>query len=494
MTTSDKTQFNTGVALVTDAIGSTMGPSGRAIMECGGARRVVRDGFTALHMIAPDGVAETEAVLRFRDMARNLVTAAGDGTSTGTLLLGNMYLELEKQIGAGEITRQQALAMIDECESVILKAIQDSVIKPERGDKNFKKIIRSVATISAAGDEAIGKAIADMMLEVGVDSDIRVEAAQGMEVETEILKGFVVNGGVLNAEQYNLRGNLSLDKCGVLVIADEISDYERQINRPYKEFVDKNGPDVPFVIFGLSVDGTAKSTLLNPMIRMPEGNHVRAKIWFVQIPKTETLEDIAAAAGAKVFNPHKGNLYKSFHYSDLGVIDGLTSTIERTTIVTSPSMAESIDNHCLSLAAAAEDVSARVAALRGKVGVIRVPVKTRTMGTFYVELVDDAWRAARSAMEKGAVPGCGYTLAYAAGKLSALQAPIALGLTSIHQQVCQNAGLTPQTFLNTEKHLTFRRKRSVRHTFWVSLTLQRQLKALLNMHWQNSAVGLTLNT
>ena len=460
--TSSKEKFMAGIRLMVAVVGSTMGPYGKTVLECAGLgatkRRLIRDGKETLNLIQPTDPEEYEPIARAKDVAAAVVRRAGDSTSTATLILGNGYLEAEKQYADNlTVSRAGLSRAIRVVKGLVLEYLRSRVLSVVRDDGSYDMDkLRSVATVAAAGDSVIGTQIADMIGRIGADGSIKVEYHDAEHVVSEVVPGYKAEGGVYEIGQYNTRRGLEVENARVCVVTDEsgISDWQKDVS-PILAAAKEFHPS-PLLIFCLHAEGTAKATLLNPMVQGPDGRPFRAPVWVIRIGNggVDTLADIAAVTGAKMMGKTWGNQVSKIKSSDFGVAKHVIATTESVTIMRSEEV-EGLDKYVNALRAAAEEkperleaVNARIAAVMGSVGVIKVPASTQSTGHYYQEVVDDTWRATQAAIKHGVLPGGGWTLYSAAEfpydnlteeEFIALQV-VGEGLKSVAMQVYGNAG------------------------------------------------------
>lgn len=464
--TIDKTKFMNGVRLMVAVVGSTMGPYGKTVMECAGLgaakRRLIRDGKETLNLIQPSDPEEYEPIARAKDVASAVVRRAGDSTSTATLILGNGYLEAEKKYADNlTVSRAGLSRAIRVVKGLVLDYLRSRVLSVVRDDGSYDMDkLRSVATVAAAGDSVIGTQIADMIGRIGADGSIKVEYHDAEHVVSEVVPGYKADGGVYELGQYNTPKGLQLGNARICVVTDEsgLSDWQKDVSpilAAAKEF-----HPAPLLIFCLHAEGTAKATLLNPMVQGPDGRAFRAPVWVIRIGKggVDTLADIAAVTGSKMMGKTWGNAVSKIKSADFGVAKHVIATTESVTIERAEEVV-GLDAYVNALRAAIDEkpdrleaVNARIAAVMGSVGVIKVPASTQSTGHYYQEVVDDTWRATQAAIKHGVLPGGGWTLYSAAEfpyqdlteeQIVAAQI-VGEGLKSVALQVYGNAGWDEQ--------------------------------------------------
>lgn len=458
---SDKTKFCQGVEMMLRVVGSTMGPGGNPVLECAGLdasyRRLIRDGKETLKLIQPNDPEVYEPIARMKDVAEAVVRRAGDATSTATVILGSAFLHIEKTIkDHPELNRSRIAFHVRQASKIALAELEKRKLQVTTSQD-----LENVATICAAGDREIGFVIGSMIEKIGADGTVKVEYHDKSGVEAVIVPGYKFQGGVYGIDQYNGRRGLELDNPRVVVVGDEtgLVDYKMDV-APILAEAQKFGDNRPLVVFVLSAEGSARATLLRPFVKGADGNTFRAPVWLVRIGAggVNTCADISAVTGATLFGKLNGKMISKIKDSDFGEAASVVATTESVTIVSSDDQKASVRDYVNRLEASIsehpeleEKTRERIAAVTGGVGLIRVPASTQSSGFYYQEVVDDAWRATRAAINGGVLPGGGAALSGVAEKLFSIHATawseealvydaIAHAFYGVLKTVCDNAG------------------------------------------------------
>jgi len=412
-----------GVDTLANAVKTTLGPKGRnvALDKKFGAPTVTHDGVTVAKEIElEDNFANMGAQL-LKEAATKTNDAAGDGTTTATVLAQAIVHEGMRNVAAGA----NAMLLkqgIDKAADEIVAKIGDLATEVKG-----KEEIAQVASISAA-DPEIGQLIAEVMEKVGKDGVITVEESKGLQFETEYTEGMQIDRGyispyfVTNTE----RMEAEFDDPYVLITDKKISAIQDIL--PTIETVARMGK--PLVIIAEDVDGEALATLV---VNKLQG---RFQSLAVKAPgfgdrRKEMLRDIATLTGGEVISEEVGRKLDSVQVEDLGSARRIVSTKDDTTFVEGQGDSAAIKGRADQIRAQIETTTSdfdreklqeRLAKLAGGVAVIKVGAATETELKEKKHRVEDALSATRAAVEEGIVPGGGVTLINAIGVLDNVEA------------------------------------------------------------------------
>ena len=412
-----------GVDTLANAVKTTLGPKGRnvAIDKKFGAPTVTHDGVTVAKEIELDDPFANMGAQLLKEAATKTNDAAGDGTTTATVLAQAIVHEGLRNIAAGAnaMLLKQGL---DKASSLVV----DHVLKLATPVETRQEISQ-VAAISAA-DQEIGDLIAEVMEKVGKDGVITIEESRGFEFETEYTEGmqidrgyispyFVTNTEVMAAE---------FDEPFILITDKKISSIQDIL--PTIEAVAKTGKAL--MILAEDVDGEALATLV---VNKLQGrfNSLAVKAPGFGDRRKEMLRDIAALTGARVISEEVGRKLDSVTMEDLGSARRVVATKDETTFVDGQGNKEDVESRINQIRAAIESTSSdfdreklqeRLAKLAGGVAVIKVGAATETELKEKKHRVEDALSATRAAVEEGIVPGGGVTLVHAISSLDASDA------------------------------------------------------------------------
>lgn len=458
-----RTRVLLGAKALYDAVRVTYGPKGRnvVIAKGYGGPTVTHDGVTVAEAIElPEVDDETLGYKVGADLikqaAKNLNKQAGDGTTTVTVLTYSILKEANRLIAAGhnpmELRRgiEQAGAEIVKNLGKLAESIEG---KTER--------VTEVATISA-GDETIGKLIANMIEKVGKDAVVTVEAGQGLELEAEVVEGFNLDKGWVSPFFVTDTGRQEAvyEKPAILITDKKISSVQEFL--PMLEKLAQSGKkDV--VLIADEVDGEALSILVLNKLK-GVFNTVAVKAPSFGDRRKDILRDIAVLTGATVISEDQG---LTFENADLGVLGTARKVIvgkDETTIIEGAGKPSAVKDHIAQILAQAENSSSeydkeqfekRAAALSGKVAVIKVGGATETEIDEKKFRVDDAVAATKAALSDGIVAGGGVTLVNLANELkvtgsdsiSAGRQILKDALKQPFLQIVKNAGLNSEALL-----------------------------------------------
>ncbi|MFD0998556.1 chaperonin GroEL [Ohtaekwangia kribbensis] len=430
--TSARDRIKKGVDKLADAVKVTLGPKGRNVIldKKFGAPTVTKDGVSVAKEIELKDPIENMGAQLVKEVASKTADAAGDGTTTATVLAQAIYAHGIKNVAAG--------ANPMDLKRGIDKAV-DAVV--ENLKKQSKKIkdsneIAQVATISSNSDTTIGKMIADAMDKVGKDGVITVEEAKGTETEVKTVEGMQFDRGYLspyfvtNTEKMEA----DLDNPFVLIYDKKISSMKELL--PILEQSAQTGK--PLVIISEEVEGEALATLVVNKIRGA------LRVAAVKAPgfgdrRKAMLEDIAILTGGKVISEEQGFKLENATLDMLGRAEKINIDKDNTTIVNGAGKKADIDGRVAQIKAQIESTTSdydkeklqeRLAKLSGGVAILYIGAATEVEMKEKKDRVDDALHATRAAVQEGIVPGGGVAYIRA---IEALKDVTALGLDNDDQ-------------------------------------------------------------
>jgi chaperonin GroEL len=414
-----------GVNKLAKAVTATLGPKGRNVVldKKFGSPTVTKDGVTVAKEIELEDPYENMGAQMVREVASKTSDAAGDGTTTATVLAEAIYREGLKYVtsGANPIGIQRG----------IMKAVEAAV---EHLSKIAKKVkdkeeIKQVATVSANWDNTIGEIIADAMDKVGKDGTITVEEAKSIETTLEVVEGMQFDKGYLspyfvtNAETMEVK----LEDAYILNYEKKITSLKDLL--PVLEKVAKVGK--PLLIIAEDVEGEALATLVVNKLRGT------LNVCAVKAPgfgdrRKSMMEDIAILTGGKCITEDLGIKLESIGLDDLGRAKSIVVDKENTTIVEGTGKSSEIQGRVNQIRRQVEETTSdydreklqeRLAKLAGGVAVISVGAATETEMKEKKARVEDALHATRAAVEEGIVPGGGVALLRCVSAIEALKLP-----------------------------------------------------------------------
>lgn len=412
-----------GVDTLANAVKTTMGPKGRnvALDKKFGAPTVTHDGVTVAKEIELDDPFANMGAQLLKEAATKTNDAAGDGTTTATVLAQAIVHEGLRNIAAGANAMLLKQGIDKGTDAVVAHVLSLATPVEDRTE------IAQVASISAA-DEEIGELIAEVMEKVGKDGVITIEESKGFEFETEYTEGMQIDRGYNSA--YFVTNTESMtaefDDPYILITDKKISAIADIL--PAIEAVARTGKAL--VILAEDVDGEALATLV---VNKLQG---RFQSLAVKAPgfgdrRKEMLRDIAALTGATVISEEVGRKLDSVTIDDLGSARRVVATKDETTFVDGAGDKAAVDGRVAQIRQAIETTSSdfdreklqeRLAKLAGGVAVIKVGAATETELKEKKHRVEDALSATRAAVEEGIVPGGGVTLIHAISALDGIEA------------------------------------------------------------------------
>lgn len=416
-----------GAQVLYDAVKTTMGPKGRnvVISKAYGSPTVTHDGVTVAKGV--EIADEDDETLGYKvgaelikQAASKMNDAAGDGTTTVTVLTYNILNEANKLIAAGHnpMLLRKGLEAAAKDVTKQLDTVKEDI-------KGKKTRVAEVATISA-GDAEIGDLIASVIESVGKDGVVTVEEGQGLELESEVVEGFTFDRGFVSPYMVTdtARMEAVYNKPAIVITDKKISSIQEFL--PLLEQLAQAGKK-DLVLIAEDVDGEALGTLILNRLK-GVFNTVAVKAPSFGDRRKDVLNDIAVLTGAEVISEDRG---MNFDNVDIGVVGSARKVIvtqNETTIVEGAGQVADIENRVAQIANQAdaatseydrENLEKRRAALSGKVAVIKVGGVTETEIEEKKYRVDDAVHAVKAALAEGIVPGGGVTLVNLAGGIKA---------------------------------------------------------------------------
>ena len=405
-----RVKLKDGVDKLADAVKVTLGPKGRnVVLDRGlGAPHVTKDGVSVAKEIYLEDTIENMGAQMVKEVSARTVDAAGDGTTTATVLAQAMVEEGMKRIedGANPIDVKRGMDRYSEQLVSNLKEMS----KPVGSDSSE---IEQVATISANNDKYIGKLIADAMAKVGNEGVITVEAANGIETTIEVVEGMRVDRGfisphfITNPEKMQAE----LENPFILLFDETISHMKDLI--PILEQI--SNTNRPLLIIAEDVDGEALASLV---VNKARGNLKVAAIkapWFGD-RKEDVMEDIAVLTAGTVVSERSGLTLKTINATHLGSASKVIVSKDITTIIGGSGPQEEINERVKNLKAQAKDskldtekefIKERLAKLAGGVAIMKIGAPSELEMKEKRDRVDDALQATKAAIEEGIVPGGG---------------------------------------------------------------------------------------
>ena len=411
-----------GVDTLANAVKVTLGPKGRNVVleKSFGAPRITKDGVTVAKDIELKDKFQNMGAQMVREVASKANDVAGDGTTTATVLAQSIAQEGARAVAAG-MNPMDLKRGIDMSVEAVVAYLEARSKKISTSDE-----VAQVGTISANGEEEIGKMIAEAMERVGNEGVITVEEAKSLDTELDVVEGMQFDRGYLSpyfvTDADKMRA--TLEDPYILLHEKKLSNLQDML--PILEKVVQSGR--PLLIIAEDIEGEALATLV--VNRLRGGLKVAA----VKAPgfgdrRKAMLEDLAILTKGTVISEEVGISLDGMTLEMLGSAKRVEITKDETTIVDGIGEKAEIEARCNQIRAQAEDTSSdydreklqeRLAKLAGGVAVIRVGGATEVEVKERKDRVDDAMHATRAAVEEGIVPGGGVALVKAISALDGL--------------------------------------------------------------------------
>ena len=410
-----------GINTLANAVKITLGPKGRNVIidKSWGSPRITKDGVTVAKEIELSDHFENMGAQMVKEVAQRTNDEAGDGTTTATVLAHAIVREGMKSVAAG-MNPMDLKRGIDKAVAAVVAEIK-TMSRPV-GDSDE---IAKVGAISANGEVAIGRQIADAMAKVGDEGVITVEENKGLETETEVVEGMQFDRGYLspyfitNAQKMVVE----LDDCVILLHEKKLTSLASMV--PLLEAVIQ--AEKQLLIVAEDIEGEALATLVVNKLR---GG---LKVAAVKAPgfgdrRKAVMEDIAVLTGGRVISAEMGTKLENVTMDMLGSAKKVAITKDNTTIIDGFGDKDAIAARVTQIRAQIEDTMSdydkeklqeRLAKLAGGIAVIRVGGATEIEVKERKDRVDDALNATRAAVQEGVVPGGGVALVHA-GKVLAM--------------------------------------------------------------------------
>ena len=408
--TEARNLLKSGVDQLADAVKVTLGPKGRNVIidKKFGAPHITKDGVSVAKEIELEDQFENMGAQLIKEVASKTGDAAGDGTTTATVLAQAIIGVGLKNVTAGA-NPMDLKRGIDKAVAKVVESIKSQ--SEEIGDDYTK--IENVARISANNDEEIGKLIAEAMKTVKKEGVITVEEAKGTDTTVDVVEGMQFDRGFISPYFMNNTEKMTceMDQPAILIYDKKISNLQDLL--PVLEPVAKQGRSL--LIIAEDVESQALATLVLNSMR---GS---LKICAVKAPgfgdrRKEMLKDIAILTGGVVISEEVGLTLENATLEMLGRADKVVVSKENTTIVDGAGDKEAIAQRVQTIKAQIETTTSqydkeklqeRLAKLAGGVAVLHVGAASEVEMKEKKDRVDDALCATRAAMAEGIVPGGG---------------------------------------------------------------------------------------
>lgn len=446
-----------GAKTLADAVKTTMGPKGRnvVISKSYGGPNVTHDGVTVAEAIDlpenEDNLGEKVGAELIKQAAKKMNKAAGDGTTTVTVLTYEILKEANRLIAAGH-NPMELRKGVEKAGAQVLSEL-NKIAEPVDGKND---LITEVASISA-GDTEIGKLIASVISRIGKDGVVSVEAGQGLAMESEITEGFTFDRGYVSAYMATDTNRMEAvyDRPAIIITDKKISSAQEML--PLMEKLVASGKK-DIVLIAEDVEGEALGILILNRLKGAL-NTVAVKAPSFGDRRKEVLQDIATLTGASVITSDQGMTFDNVGLEVVGSARKVIVAKDNTTIIEGAGDKTTISQRIDQIKSQAniatsdydrEQLDKRAAALSGKVAVIKVGGATETEIDEKKYRVDDAVAAVKAALLEGIVPGGGVTPINLAGKITGDSAGAEImrnALLMPFKQLATNAGLNAEALL-----------------------------------------------
>jgi len=402
-------QILEGLTKLSNAVGVTMGPTGRNVIlqKSYGPPRVTKDGVTVSKEVELPHPFENMGAKLINQVASKTSDEVGDGTTAATVLAEAIFREGFKAVSSGA----SAMAVkrgIDQAVAAAVASIQSMATKVRSNDD-----LAAIATISANGDEEIGKLLAKALEEVGTEGVVEIEEGKSLETEKEVVDGMQFDKGFMSPYFMTDPGSLEcvLTEPAILIYEKKVSNLREFL--PLLETISTSGKAL--LVISEDVEGEALAALVVNKIRGV------LKCCAVKAPgfgdrRKAMLGDIAALTGGTLISEDLGLKLENITIKELGGAKKIVITKDDTTIIEGAGKKSDIKARCEQIRAQIEKTTSdydreklqeRLARLVGGVAVIRVGGATEIEVKERKDLVDDAFHATKAAAEEGIVPGGG---------------------------------------------------------------------------------------
>ncbi len=421
-----RSAMEAGVNKLANTVRVTLGPKGRNVVldKSYGAPLITNDGVTIAKEIELEDKFENMGAQLVKEVATKTNDAAGDGTTTATVLAQAMVNAGMKNLAAGAnpIILRRGMKKATDCAVEAIAHMSEKVTGKDQ--------IAKVASISA-GDEEVGQMVADAMEKVSNDGVITIEESKTMKTELDLVEGMQFDRGYISAYMATDMDKMEavLDNPYILITDKKISNIQEIL--PILEQIVQSGSKL--LIIAEDVEGEALTTLIVNKLR-GTFNVVAVKAPGYGDRRKEMLQDIAILTGGQVISEELGLELKDTTMDMLGRAKSVKVQKENTVIVDGEGNKADIDARVAQIKAQIEETTSdfdkeklqeRLAKLAGGVAVIRVGAATETEMKEAKLRMEDALNATRAAVEEGVISGGGSAYIHASKEVAKLAASLA---------------------------------------------------------------------
>ncbi len=418
-----RTSLKKGLDQLAAAVRVTLGPKGRNVVidKKFGAPTVTKDGVTVAKEIELEDPVENMGAQMVKEVASKTSDAAGDGTTTATVLAQAIFGQGLKSVTAGSNPTHLKRGIDKAVKQVVADLMKMS--KPVGG----KNEIAQVGAISANNDMSVGELIAEAMEKVGKDGVITVEEAKGTETALDVVEGMQFDRGYLSPYFVTNPDSMEVELEDPMILIHDKKISVMKDLLPVLEKVAQMGK--PLLVIAEDLEGEALATLVVNKLRGT------LKVAAVKAPgfgdrRKAMLEDIAILTGGRVISEEAGFKLENATVNDLGKAKRVTIDKDNTTIVEGAGSSEDIQGRIGQIKKQVETTTSdydkeklqeRLAKLAGGVAVLKVGASTEVEMKEKKARVEDALHATRAAVEEGIVPGGGVALVRCLKSLDSLK-------------------------------------------------------------------------
>ena len=451
-----------GVDKLADTVKVTLGPKGRNVVleKKFGSPLITNDGVSIAREIELEDPYENMGAQLVKEVATKTNDVAGDGTTTATVLAQAIIREGLKNVTAGA----NPMLLRNGIKVAVDKAVEE--IKKISKKVDCKEDIARVAAISA-GDEEIGKLIADAMEKVGNEGVITIEESKSMGTELEVVEGMQFDRGYVSAYMSTdlEKMEANLDNPYILIVEKKISNIQEIL--PLLEQIVQSGKKL--LIIAEDIEGEALQTLVVNKLR-GTFTCVGVKAPGFGDRRKEMLQDIAILTGGEVISEELGRDLKEVTVDMLGTADSVKVTKENTVIVNGRGSSEAIKERVGQIKNQIEETTSdfdreklqeRLAKLAGGVAVVKVGAATETELKERKLRIEDALNATKAAVEEGIVAGGGTSYVNVINEVAKLTSDVADSQVGINiivkaleeplRQIALNAGVEGSVIIDKIK-------------------------------------------
>ena len=417
---SSREALKAGLDTLADAVKVTLGPAGRnVLLQKGNGAHITKDGVSVAKEVQLENPYMNMGVQLVKEVSQKTADEAGDGTTTATVLAQAIAKKGFEMVEAGTNPVYLKRGM-DKAVEVVVSELDKQSVKV--GDK-----VQQIATISANGDENIGKLIADAFEKVGKDGVITVEESKGIETSMEIVDGMQFDKGFLSTHFATNQEKMiaEIENPYILLYDGRISN----MNDILKLLEGVAQSSKPLVIIADDVEGEVLGTLVVNKLRGA------LNVCAVKAPafgdrKKEMMKDIATVTGGTFIQPEIGQKLEDVTMDMLGVAEKIVVGKDNTTIINGAGSSDEIGERVNAIKTQIEEsksdyerekMQERLAKLAGGVAVLYIGAGSEVELKEKKDRVDDALQATKSAIEEGVVEGGGIALLRTIKSLNGLE-------------------------------------------------------------------------